>query len=80
MGIASDTGKMLKFNNSLLRKKSFFREIAAPRAIRKASRIDGTRLERKAIILAKRKLKHRLTFAVTLSLILFAFSLLYSFL
>ena len=79
MGIAASAGKTNKVNLSLLRKKSFFREIAKPRAIRKKSKIDGNALKRKAIILARRKLNHRLRLILVGSLIYLGFVLSYAY-
>ncbi len=56
MGIWAETAKTNKYNLSLLRKKSFFKDIAEPRAIRRTSIIDPQILKRKSKILL---IKHR---------------------
>lgn len=73
MSIVASSGKTNKVNLSMLRGKTFFREVAQPRAIRKASRIDGKKLSRKAVILARRKLNQRLRLALVISLIYLIF-------
>ncbi len=80
MGMASSSWKTNTANLSLLRGKSFFREIAEPRAIRRKSKIDGYALKRKTVILARRKLNHRLRLILTGSLIYLAFAVSYAYL
>lgn len=78
MSLVSSQERTNRANLSLLRGKTFFREISNPRAKRIASKLDGVNLKRKAVILARRKLNHRLRLAFVLSLIYLIFALVFS--
>lgn len=80
MGFVQHAAKTYEQNRKLLREKSFFREIAKPRAIRRKSKIDGNALKQKAIILAQRNLNHRLRLILAGSLIYLAFVISYAYL
>jgi hypothetical protein len=73
MSIVASSGKTYRVNLSMLRGKTFFREVAQPRAIRRSSTIDSNRLKRKALVIARRKLNQRLRLALVISLIYFLF-------
>ena len=79
MGFVQHAAKTYEQNRNMLRSKSYFKEIAQPKAVRKPSTINSQNLKRKAIIIARRKLTHRLTFSIVLSLIILMFVLIYSF-
>lgn len=78
MGIVDCSGKINRYNLSLLHKPSYFREIAQPRAISKNSVIDPNQLKRKAIIIAQRKLNRKLLLVTVGSLMIFVSVLLYT--
>ena len=74
MGFAAQAAKTYEQNRQMLRSGTFFKKLSQSLAIRKPSKIDGNRLMRKAIILARRKLNHRLRLALVFSLIYLAFA------
>ena len=78
MGFAAHAAKTNENNLSMLRKPSYFREIASRNTSIRRSRIDGTNLKRKTIIIARRKLNQRLTFSIVMAFIVFLFVLLYT--
>ncbi len=78
MSAAIETAKIMRQNISMLRKKSFFRDVVQPRSIKKRSVINPKNLKRKALIIANRKLRYRLTLSIIISLIAFLFLLGYT--
>lgn len=78
MGFAAHAAKTNENNLSMLRKPSYFRDIATRNTTLRHSRIDGSNLKRKTIIIARRKLNQRLTFSIVVALIIFLFLLLYT--
>lgn len=55
MGFVTQAGKTLKFNNSQLRKKTFFKELKKSKTVRKTSALDINTLQRKSKIIYQRK-------------------------
>ncbi|RNC80076.1 MAG: hypothetical protein ED557_13190 [Balneola sp.] len=60
MGFVTQAGKILKFNNSQLRKKTFFKELGKSGYTRSNSKLDLKTFQRKSRIIYQRKYRRAL--------------------